>query len=120
MRRVLMALLLVLAGSPVMAAPPSAPDTSNAVSATATAGQTSFSAPHRSACVINDGSNEVYIRFWRVGETVTTMTKSLAGTHKVNAGESYCTPVSPAADFIAAGYICDTAETATLRIWAED
>ena len=92
-----------------------------AVAATVTVG--TAARPMASITIINDGTDEVYARFFRTGETITPAVAGSNNDHSylIPNGASYKrgsprTEGSPG--YVAVSLVCTGGETATVRVWA--
>jgi len=82
-------------------------------SATDTAQSVTLNA--RSVLIINAGADSAYFRLFRVGETAAAATTSYA---RIDINESIAF-TSDTNSFASVSIICDTGETATVRIYTE-
>jgi hypothetical protein len=82
-----------------------------AVSATATS-QT-IGIGFKTLTIVNDGANEVYVRVFVIGEVPAAATTS---SPQIKSGEGF-TFEAPQGQVLAVSIVCDTAETATVRLF---
>ena len=69
----------------------------------------------RSVLIVNDGSNEIYFRLFRVGDTTGDATTASA---QLKSGESI-NFASDSNSYSSLSIICASGETATVRVYAE-